>query len=48
MLSYLIDHDGPATGLEEGIRRFFLFIMRDLASGVAFDNGDATNLTIRW
>ena len=45
LLSYLIDRDGPATGLEESMRRLFLFIMRDLASGVAFDNADASNFS---
>ena len=30
LLSYLIDRDGPAIGLEESMRRLFLFIMRDL------------------
>jgi hypothetical protein len=39
ILSYLIDRDGAATGLEEGLRRFFLFVARDLGIGVAF--GDA-------
>ena len=42
LLSYLVDHNGPATGLEEGIRRLFLFVMRDLASGVAFDGADSS------
>jgi len=45
LLSYLIDRDGPATGLEESMRRLFLFIMRDLASGVAFDNADASKFS---
>ncbi|MGH8574746.1 MAG: CBASS oligonucleotide cyclase, partial [Gammaproteobacteria bacterium] len=40
MLSYLVDRDKPATGLEESIRRLFLFIMRDLGRGVAFDGAD--------
>lgn len=43
LLSYLVDRDGPAAGLEEGIRRLFLFVMRDLASGVAFDGADASS-----
>jgi hypothetical protein len=41
MLSYLVDHDGPAPGLEEGLRRFFLFVARDLATGLSFDGADA-------
>jgi hypothetical protein len=45
MLSYLVDRDGPATGLEEGVRRFFLFVIRDLASGVAFDGADASSFS---
>ena len=46
LLSYLIDRDGPpTTGLEESMRRLFLFIMRDLASGVAFDNADASKFS---
>src|SRR5581483_10569319 len=40
MLSYLLDRDGPAAGLEEGLRRFFLFVARDLDSGVSFDGAD--------
>src|SRR5437870_6872927 len=40
MLSYVVDRDGPATGLEESIRRFFLFVKRDLGRGVAFDGAD--------
>ncbi len=40
VLSYLIDRDGPASGLEEGLRRFFLFIMRDLTRGVVFEGGN--------
>lgn len=42
MLSYLVDRDGPAANLEEGLRRFFLFVARDLASGVSFDDADAS------
>jgi len=42
MLSYLVDRDGPATGLEEGLRRFFLFVARDLDAGIAFDGADAS------
>jgi hypothetical protein len=34
VLSYLVDRDGPATGLEEGLRRLFLFIARDLHAGL--------------
>jgi hypothetical protein len=41
MLSYLVDRDGPAPGLEEGLRRFFLFVARDLSTGVSFDGADA-------
>jgi hypothetical protein len=42
ILSYLVDRDGPVTGLEEGLRRFFLFVARDLSKGVAFDKGNVT------
>ena len=35
------------TGLEESIRRFFLFIMRDLGGGVAFDDADASKFSDR-
>jgi hypothetical protein len=41
MLSYLIDRDGPAASLEGSFRRLFLFIIRDLSAGVAFDGADA-------
>lgn len=41
MLSFLVDRDGPAPGVEEGLRRFFLFVARDLAAGVAFAGADA-------
>ncbi|HEX5556378.1 MAG TPA: CBASS oligonucleotide cyclase [Gaiellales bacterium] len=37
ILSYLVDSSGPAPGIEEGLRRFFLFVARDLDRGVAFD-----------
>lgn len=40
ILSYLVDRDGPAIGLEEGLRRFFRFVARDLGQGVAFDRAD--------
>ncbi len=42
ILSYLIDQRGAVTSLEEGLRRFFLFIARDLTRGVTFAGGDAT------
>jgi len=42
MLSYLVDRDGATTGLEEGLRRLFLFIARDLHAGVAFDGASTT------
>jgi hypothetical protein len=42
ILSYLVDRDGPAPGLEEGLRRFFLFVARDLDRGVTFDGADAS------
>lgn len=42
LLSYLVDRDGPAVGLEEGLRRFFRFVARDLTHGIAFDGADAT------
>jgi hypothetical protein len=37
MLSYLVDRNGSAKGIEESLRRLFLFTVRDLARGVAFD-----------
>jgi hypothetical protein len=37
VLSFLVDRDGPATSLEEGLRRVFLFVARDLRAGAAFD-----------
>ena len=40
ILSYLVNRDGRATGLEEGLRRFFLFVARDLGQGVSFDGAD--------
>lgn len=42
ILSYLIHCHGPASGLEESLRRLFLFVLRDLARGVAFDNANAS------
>jgi hypothetical protein len=42
LLAYLIDRDGPAPTLEEGLRRLFLFIMRDLNRGIAFDGEDTS------
>jgi len=42
ILSYLIDRDGPMTGLEESLRRLFLFISRDLSRGVSFGTGDVS------
>lgn len=45
MLSYLVDRDGTAPSLEEGLRRIFLFVMRDLAAGVAFDDADASRFS---
>lgn len=45
ILSYLVDHNGPAGGLEEGLRRFFLFVARDLVHGVSFDGADASMFT---
>lgn len=35
MLGCLIDRDGPAASLEETVRRFLLFVARDLRRGVA-------------
>lgn len=45
ILSYLVDRDGPAVGLEEGVRRFFLFVARDLVRGVSFDGADSSVFT---
>jgi hypothetical protein len=42
ILSHLIDDCGPASRLEEGLRRFFLFISRDLSNGVMFGSGDVS------
>jgi hypothetical protein len=42
ILSYLVDRNGAAPGIEEGLRRFFLFVARDLDRGVAFDGADAS------
>jgi hypothetical protein len=44
ILSYLIDRDGPTSGLEEGLRRFFLFVARDLVRGVTF-GGDVASFS---
>lgn len=40
LLSFLVDRYGPAAGLEDGLRRLFLFIFRDLGRGVTFDGSD--------
>src|SRR5439155_11820875 len=40
ILSHVVDRDRPAVGLEEGLRRFFRFVARDLGQGVAFDGAD--------
>jgi hypothetical protein len=45
ILSYLIDRDGPVSGLEEGLRRFFLFVARDLVQGVTFGGGDVSRFS---
>lgn len=45
ILSYLVDRNAPAVGLEEGLRRFFLFVARDLGRGVAFNGADASTFT---
>ena len=45
ILSYLVDLHGPAVGLEEGLRRFLLFVARDLERGVAFDGADPSVFT---
>jgi len=42
ILSYLIDTEGPAPTIEEGLRRFYLFVGRDLTSGVTFGAGNVT------
>jgi len=44
ILSHLVDRDSPAVGLEEGLRRFFRFVARDLGQGVAFDGADPSPL----
>jgi hypothetical protein len=40
ILSYLVDRNGAASGVEEGLRRFFLFVARDLDRGVPFGVAD--------
>jgi hypothetical protein len=45
LLSYLVDRDGTASGLEESLRRLFLFIARDLQRGVAFDGADTSRFS---
>jgi hypothetical protein len=45
ILSYLVVLHGPAVGLEEGLRRFLLFVARDLERGVAFDGADPSVFT---
>lgn len=45
MLSYLVAVKGAAPGLEESLRRLFLFIMRDLRRGIAFNGGDPLRFT---
>lgn len=40
ILSFLVDRSGQILGLEEGLRRFFMFVARDLDRGVAFDGAD--------
>lgn len=40
MLSYLVDRDGAAVTLEDSLRRLFLFIVRDLSRGIAFNGAD--------
>ena len=42
ILSHLIDQRGAVTSLEEGLRRFFLFVARDLSRGVSFGQGNAS------
>jgi hypothetical protein len=45
LLSYLIDRDSPAPSLEESFRRLFLFIIRDLSGGVAFNGADPSGFS---
>lgn len=45
VLSYLVDRDGLAVSLEDGLRRMFLFILRDLAGGVSFNGADVSRFT---
>jgi hypothetical protein len=45
ILSYLVDRDGPAPTIEDGLRRLFLFIVRDLGGGVAFGHADSSRFT---
>lgn len=45
ILSYIIDRDGPCPSLEDGIRRLFLFIKRDLSRGVVFGDARASAFT---
>ncbi|MGD9734946.1 MAG: CBASS oligonucleotide cyclase [Solirubrobacterales bacterium] len=45
MLSYLIDHHGPAPSIEESFRRLFLFLGRDLSDGIAFGDDDPSGFS---
>lgn len=45
ILSYLVERYGPAPTLEDSLRRMFLFIIRDLGRGVAFDGADPSRFT---
>lgn len=45
MLSCLVAIHGPAAGLEESVRRLFLFIIRDLRHGIAFNGGQPSRFS---
>jgi hypothetical protein len=42
-LSYLLDRYGKPPSIEEGFRRFFRFIVRDLGDGVTFGTGNISS-----
>jgi hypothetical protein len=37
LLCFLIDREGPAMSIEEGLRRMFLFIARGLGQAITFE-----------
>lgn len=45
ILSHLIDRHGAAPSLEGSFRRLFLFMVRDLPGGIAFDGADPSGFS---